>query len=1269
MSVVRRRTGRVLAAACAVALCAAAAPSVARSLLPSAKAPVAAPVAPPVRGFEHNVGQTDPSVDFLARAAGYTLFLSGGEATFALGRRDGVEPEATLLQRAVRMRLADTPRARATAVEPIDSRTSYLIGNDPSKWHVNVPTYGRIEYQFGPRSVVYRLTDEGLEYDVIVPPRGRPEDVVLEFDGADAIDIDDAGELVIRTPLGELRQDKPFSYQEIDGKRRAVGSSFVHRGDGKIGFQVSPYDRDLPLVIDPALGWSTYLGGSGAEASYGVAVDASGNSYVTGSTTSATFPSTTGETLELPGDAYVTKMDPSGASPVWSTFVGGQGSDTGVPIAVDADGNPYIAGPTTSFDFPGTAGRSASRTDLDGFVAKLASDGTSVSYARYVGGTALDYVHGLAVDASANAYLAGWTESTNFPVAAPIQSTYRGKRDAFLVRLDTASPTSAPPVFATYIGGSDYDVATYVAVDAGGRAYLTGTTKSTSFPLAAALDPTYNGGGDSFVSEIDTTLSSFVFSTYLGGSSVDDGLSIALDASGRPTLTGRTKSSNYPIARAIQGTRKGDYDAFVTRLTADGSALDYSTYVGGKLYDFAHGLALDSDGGAVIVGGTRSIDFPRLRPVQAALAGDADYFMTRVAPDGASLRASTYVGGTGHDFAEAVAVHTDGTVFVTGDTSSTNFPTTVGAFQQLSGGGQEVGLIAFAPTPVVSMTATPTLAKLGDTVTYTINVSNAETPGTVDVTLTDALPAQLDFVSVDSAAGTCTGGGTVSCSLSGLTSGGPPAVVTLTTKLTASGYVANTASASGPGQLPGSASLTVTSCSLMGTTSSNTLTGTDGNDVICGLAGNDVISGLGGDDILLGGTGNDSIRPGSGADRVDGEANTDTVTYSDATAAVSIDLAVGTANGVQTLVAIENANGSPFDDTVLGSAGNNTLDGLGGADTIIGGAGNDTLKGAPGDDTLNPGLGNDVIDGGIGTDTIDLSGAPGNVVVDLSAGTASTGAWGTDTVTNVENARGSAVGNDSITGSVGGNKLEGGGGNDTLAGVDGDDQLFGGDGDDTLTPGSGDDVIDAGAGIDSIDLSGAPGDVVVDLSAGTAATGAWGADSVTGVENVQGSNVGNDSITGDANANALDGNGGNDALNGADGDDRLIGGDGDDTLTPGSGDDVIDAGTGTDSIDLGGAPGDVVVDLSAGTAATGAWGTDSVTGVENVQGSSVGNDSITGDAGGNKLEGNGGNDAMNGADGDDQLFGGDGDDSHDGGLGTDTCADTSGVDSFVNCEA
>jgi uncharacterized protein (TIGR03437 family) len=639
--------------------------------------------------FEPNTGQTAPEVRFLTRGRGMTTFFTDTEAVMVLHKSeqrphdgfDRPEPPPKVEQAVVRMKLAGAMKPRqATGLEKLPGVSNYFIGNDPKKWRTDVPHYARIEYQgvYPGIDLVWYGNQRQLEYDFVVAAGADPKQIQVAYEGVESVGVEAGGELVLRTALGEVRQQQPRVYQEIGGKRVEVGARYAMVARNRVSFQLAKYDRKRELRIDPVvLAYSTYLGGGSAEKGFGIAVDAAGSTYVTGYTYSTNFPTQSAYQATLQGtyNAFVTKLTPAGNALVYSTYLGGSNVDEGHGIAVDGAGSAYVTGYTGSDNFPTQSPYQATHQGgLDAFVTKLTPAGNALVYSTYLGGRGDDYGgQGIAVDGAGSAYVTGYTNSTNFPTQSAYQATFQGGPfDAFVTKL---TPAGNALVYSTYLGGSGDDAGWGIAVDGAGSAYVTGETYSPNFPTQSAYQATFQGGTyDAFVTKLTPAGNALVYSTYLGGSSYDYGYGIAVDGAGSAYVTGYTNSTNFPTRSSYQTYQGGD-DAFVTKLAPAGNALVYSTCLGGSGSDHGQGIAVDAAGSAYVTGWNWSANFPTQSAFQATLQGLQDAFVTKLTPTGNALVYSTYLGGSDTDGGYGIAVDGAGSAYITGYTSSTNFPT------------------------------------------------------------------------------------------------------------------------------------------------------------------------------------------------------------------------------------------------------------------------------------------------------------------------------------------------------------------------------------------------------------------------------------------------------------------------------------------------------------------------------------------------------------------------------------------------------------------
>jgi hypothetical protein len=661
--------------------------------------------------FVPNAGQTDKRVRYSAQGGGFSFFFTNTKAVFAF--EQGKRGQALELRF-----LGANPDTKLVARDRAPPTVNYLTGK---QHHTNLPTYERLVYRnlWPGIDMVFRGAGGKLKYEFHLQPGADPNDIRLAYAGAEGLSVGAAGSLLIDTPLGRLRDARPKSHQRIGGQRAPVESRYALTGD-RYGFELGHYDGSKPLVIDPGLAYSTYLGGTGVDYGYGIAVDSTGAAYVTGSATPV-FPTTAGafDTSFNSGtsgtkDAFITKLNSAGSSLVYSTYLGGGAEDAGSAIAVDSAGAAYVIGQTRSTNFPTTAGtidRSANGM-FDAFVTKLNPSGASLAYSTYLGGSSEDQGRGIAVDSGGNASVTGYTLSTDF-LATP---GLNGGADAFVTMLNASGSAVMNSI---YLGGSRTEKGLAIAVDSTAL-YVTGLTNSTNFPVfGGGFDTSANGLTDAFVTKLNLVGPNPGYSTYLGGSLTDQGGGIAVDALGAAYVMGNTSSTNFPTtAGAFDTSANGGKDAFVTKLSPAGSSLGYSTYLGGSgdepsttVPDRLGGIALDSDGNAYITGQTTA-DFPTTPDAFDTFGGLSQAFLTKVNASGSSLVYSTYLGGgTGpvdQDVGYGIAVDSVGNAYVTGNTGNSDFPTTAGAFSTSLNGDADAFITKFdlAPPPEPILTDT-----------------------------------------------------------------------------------------------------------------------------------------------------------------------------------------------------------------------------------------------------------------------------------------------------------------------------------------------------------------------------------------------------------------------------------------------------------------------------------------------------------------------------------------------------------------------------------
>ena len=664
--------------------------------------------------FEINRGQTDQRARFLSRGNGYTLFLTPAEVLLSLRRqtnRTRGESKTPVDRRSdlVRVSLLESyPSPEVTGLDELSGKSNYFIGSDPKKWKTNIPVFARVKYQsvYPGIDLIYYGNQGHLEHDFVVAPGADPRKITLSIRGAREARVDSHGDLLLSIHEGTVCLHRPRVYQDAGEGRQLILGRYVDKGSHRFGFEIGEYDAKRPLIIDPVLSYSTYLGGAGGDFAYGIAVDSAGSAYVTGATGSANFPTagpiqaSIGDTRS--DDVFVTKLSASGGALVYSTYLGGSGEDVGLGIAVDAAGSAYVTGQTASANFPTNNPLQPNLSGTsDAFVTKLNPAGNALAYSTYLGGSGDDIGNGIAVDSAGNAYATGATDSTNFPITAGAWQTTPGAssscgappntfpcEDGFVTKLNAAGDAL---VYSTYLAGSHDESGNGIALDSSGNAYVAGFTDSIDFQTTPNALQTGSGGGyDAFVVKLNAGGTGPVYSTYLGGSADDDGAAIAIDASGSVYMTGSTGSANFPTKNAFQAAlTQGTplIDAYVAKFDPAG-ALAYSTYLGGSSRDLGFAIAVDSFGNAYVTGRTDSADFPMERPILSSVGGGPGHaFVTKLNATGNALVYSTYLGGSsGRDRPFGIAVDSSRKVYVTGFTNATSYPTTPGAYQAANQG-------------------------------------------------------------------------------------------------------------------------------------------------------------------------------------------------------------------------------------------------------------------------------------------------------------------------------------------------------------------------------------------------------------------------------------------------------------------------------------------------------------------------------------------------------------------------------------------------------
>ncbi|HEX6289758.1 MAG TPA: SBBP repeat-containing protein [Herpetosiphonaceae bacterium] len=698
-------------------------PSLATGLADVPRPPMKPSLANLPIAFVPNVGQTDPSVEFQAQGLGGTLFFTPDQIVLTLptasrsdqstddhspvalksrSRTRAAEPASRRDQRAV-VRLdfvGANPSPAITSADPLPGIVNYFLGDDPGQWRTNVPTYAAIRYERLYPGIDLRYDGKGgrLKGTYFVAAGANPSRIRWRYQGATAVTVDQSGNLVVSlAPHADsqagstLVEEAPIAWQTVDGRQVPVQVRYTVAPDQTIGFTIGTYDRTLPLVLDPTLDYSTYVGSSGDDTGRSIAVDGDGEVYITGDTNSLSFPITNTGTLTDTNqggtDAFVVKLNPAGSQALYSSFIGGENTDVGNGIAVDSAGNAFIVGSTASVTFPRVNPYDLvfnGATDI--FVTQLDTAG-AITYSTYLGGSFAESGNSITVDSTHNIYITGETESDYFlpatnPDSTPIlgySKTLRGIADAFVIKLKSDKMIA----YGTYLGGSLAEASSAITIDGNGFAYVTGYTSSTDYPRQNSfLLPTV-GGIDAFVTKLAADGRTLVYSTFFGGSSNDFGTGIVVDADRSAYVTGYTSSLNFPVANYYQKTLKGNNDAFVTKISAIGNSIVYSTYLGGTSDDYGQGIVVDRQKSIYLIGYTASGDFPNDNALQATRNGGTDTFVTQLKPNGTTIEYSTYFGGTSNDYGQAIAAKCElagpCTLYITGITASKDFPTTAGS--------------------------------------------------------------------------------------------------------------------------------------------------------------------------------------------------------------------------------------------------------------------------------------------------------------------------------------------------------------------------------------------------------------------------------------------------------------------------------------------------------------------------------------------------------------------------------------------------------------
>ena len=747
--------------------------------------------------FIPNVGQSIPGVQFQAEGLGGMIFFKSDhillslpvtnadstsdehDSLMAMADQQQITAEDQQPERThtVQLRFVGANTApQIQSLEQLPGIVNYMVGNDPSQWHTLVPTYAGITYQqlYPGIDLRYDGADGRLKGTYMVAAGTDPNRIRWNYEGARSPRIDDQGNLILTlatnaaqsdgraSSLTTLTEQAPVAWQTVEGRQIPVTVRYNIASDNTIGFTLGAYDVTKPLVIDPTLDYSTFVGGNGADAGRSIAVGSGGTVYVTGETASNNLSTTS--TYKGGKDIYVSRLGPRPSNSdqnqavLYTTYLGGSNTDISTGIAVDSAGNAYIVGSTNSTNFTSASNTNAGGNDA--IMATLNVTGT-ITYSAYLGGSRSESGNGIAISGD-KIYVAGQTESSNFPMTGTIPAPFPdtqlgGSADGFIARFHKATNVLD---YSTYLGGSSSDVINSIAVDSSNDIYVTGYTTSLDYPIRSGIYPVFGGSVDSFVTRLASDGRSLVYSTYLGGSGFDYGNSIAVGPQGEPYITGYTNSKDMQIINGYQSSLKGGYDAFLIKLYSDGFPVDYSTYLGGSSGDYAKDVVVGEQGAAYIIGSTDSSDFVVQNALLSRRNGSSDAFITKFVPSGSGIEYSTFFGGTNNDFGEAISIQCQGatpftapcSLYITGLTDSENFPTVSRSWRTSYQGGSTDAFVAKLD-PITSTTRIfldPPIQFVGQNQQFSVDISvntGGKSSDTVDAYLKFD-PTKLEVVDV-----------------------------------------------------------------------------------------------------------------------------------------------------------------------------------------------------------------------------------------------------------------------------------------------------------------------------------------------------------------------------------------------------------------------------------------------------------------------------------------------------------------------------------------
>jgi hypothetical protein len=667
---------------------------------------------------------------YIARGTHYTLGIAADSITLMSQRAENAP---------IKMQFLGAHPSPLKGHAPLKGKVNYLKGNHPEYWQTDISTYAVVQQkQIYPGVDVHYYGKQGrLEYDFIVAPETDFSQIQLSFEGVDSLELDNEGNLLLKTEQGILQQNKPQLYQEIAGKRQVIEGRYQLLSDNKVGFKVEQYNQQYALVIDPVLVYSSYLGGGKSDSGIAISVDEQGSAYVLGQTRSTSLLFEDGVQSQLAGktDLFIAKFNPAGNALEYATYLGGSDDDLPRDLTIDDNGYAYIVGMTRSTDFPINNAIQATHKGgrYDTFITKLSPEGNQLDFSTYLGGGNIEQGNSIALDADNNIYITGTTRSSDFPTINAFQSTLAGNYDAYISKI---SNDGSQLIYSTFIGGNSREISRAIAVDSRGHATITGYTASRSdFPLQNEIQSTNAGRYDAFITQLTADGQALNYSSYLGGRGTDGGLGIAIDSQDNAIIVGvsnagrrRGTSQNYPLKNALQATRGGRNDGVVTKFSADGELL-FSTYLGGNRADNLRNVAIDADDNILVIGSTSSkIDIPIVDPIQSELNKNrTDVYLAKLSSDGSEILFGSYFGGKRSDNGIDIAENGQDIYIVGSTTSGADFPLQE-AYQASLGGKTDLFVAKIGPEnypPEITSEAI-TIATKNQQYSYLVEASDAD---------------------------------------------------------------------------------------------------------------------------------------------------------------------------------------------------------------------------------------------------------------------------------------------------------------------------------------------------------------------------------------------------------------------------------------------------------------------------------------------------------------------------------------------------------------